>query len=151
MHMKYLDTGKPLLTYLLFYFHTPHCERKSILYSEYPQNFQILIPFHSIHESSYSMEAQLVHFNSKYGNFKTAVTKKDGVVVVAFFVQVSEDEASEYFGKITDQIQQFTKYIQKLRWTQVMLFKLISSLNFFSNSNQIHFRLFTMDVITRAR
>lgn len=59
------------------------------------------------------MEVHLVHFNSKYGDFKSAIAKKDGVVVIAFFIQASEDEKCEYFAKITDQIENIRELYSK--------------------------------------
>lgn len=50
------------------------------------------------------MEAHLVHYNAKYGNFKTAITQKDGVAVVALFIQASDEVDNLYFSKITDHI-----------------------------------------------
>lgn len=50
------------------------------------------------------MEAHLVHFNEKYGNFQTAVTKKDGLAVVAFFIHAMGNRDCHFFRKISDQI-----------------------------------------------
>lgn len=50
------------------------------------------------------MEAHLVHFNEKYDNFDTAITKKDGLVVVAFFLQAFGKTDCQSFCKITDAI-----------------------------------------------
>lgn len=50
------------------------------------------------------MEAHLVHYNEKYGNFERAVTKKDGLAVVALFIQAMGDRDCDFFRKITDQI-----------------------------------------------
>lgn len=50
------------------------------------------------------MEAHLVHYNEKYGNFEQAVTKKDGLAVVALFIQALGDRDCDFFRKITDQI-----------------------------------------------
>lgn len=53
---------------------------------------------------SYSMEAHLVHFNEKYGDFDTAVAAKDGLVVVAFFIQAFGNTDCKMFSKIADAI-----------------------------------------------
>lgn len=53
---------------------------------------------------SYSMEAHLVHFNEKYGDFNTAIAKKDGLVVVAFFIQAFGNFECKFFSKISDAI-----------------------------------------------
>lgn len=50
------------------------------------------------------MEAHLVHFNEKYGDFDTAVTKKDGLAVVAFFIQVFGNMECKFFSKITETV-----------------------------------------------
>ena len=54
----------------------------------------------------YSMEAHLVHFNSKYGNLQTAVSKSDGLAVIAFFIQALGNVKCNLFAKITDHIEQ---------------------------------------------
>lgn len=51
------------------------------------------------------MEVHLVHYNSKYGNFQTAMTKNDGLAVIAFFVQALGNIECHLFAKITDHIQ----------------------------------------------
>lgn len=53
----------------------------------------------------YSMEAHIVHFNSKYENFKNACDKSDGLVVTAFFIQASGSKNCKEFQKITDGIR----------------------------------------------
>lgn len=50
------------------------------------------------------MEAHLVHFNEKYGDFDTAISKKDGLAVVAFFIQAFGNTKCKFFSKITDSI-----------------------------------------------
>lgn len=52
------------------------------------------------------MEAHLVHFNSKYDNFQMAMTKTDGLVVIAFFIQALGDIECRLFSKITDFIKE---------------------------------------------
>lgn len=51
------------------------------------------------------MEAHLVHYNEKYGNFATAITKTDGVAVLAFFIQAFGETKDEDFAKISDNIK----------------------------------------------
>lgn len=51
------------------------------------------------------MEAHLVHFNAKYGDFKTAINNPDGLVVVAFFIQALGDKDCDRFHKISGQIR----------------------------------------------
>lgn len=60
------------------------------------------------------MEAHLVHYNEKYGNKKTAITRKDGIAVVAFLFQINRDDRNAEFSAISDHISQIrnprTKY-----------------------------------------
>lgn len=50
------------------------------------------------------MEAHLVHFNEKYGDFGTAIEKKDGLVVIAIFIQAYGNIECKFFSKISDAI-----------------------------------------------
>ncbi|XP_031637909.1 carbonic anhydrase 1-like [Contarinia nasturtii] len=59
---------------------------------------------HVIDGKIFSGEIHLVHFNSKYGDFDTAANHRDGLVVVAFFIQAKGDKKNKMFAKITDQI-----------------------------------------------
>lgn len=59
------------------------------------------------------MEAHLVHCNKKYGSFNRAINHKDGIVVVAFFIETDENVKNEEFATITDQIQNIRKIYSK--------------------------------------
>lgn len=50
------------------------------------------------------MEAHMVHFNEKYGNIETAINKKDGLAVVAFFIQASGHKDCQQFKQITEKL-----------------------------------------------
>ncbi|XP_055302599.1 carbonic anhydrase 2-like [Sitodiplosis mosellana] len=50
----------------------------------------------------YSMEAHLVQYNSKYGNFAEALNYKDGFFVVTFFIQAKQNAYNIPFSKISD-------------------------------------------------
>lgn len=50
------------------------------------------------------MEAHLVHYNEKYGNFKAAINHPDGLAVVAFFIQASGNRDCNEFRKITEKL-----------------------------------------------
>lgn len=98
------------------------------------------------------MEAHLVHFNEKYGDFNTALTKKDGVAVVAFFFQAFGDKKDESFAKISDNIKKIrtpgsTCAIDSgnLAWTNSFNIQRL-----FQMVGLIIRRLFALDGITRA-
>lgn len=59
---------------------------------------------HTLDGNTYSMEAHLVHYNSKYKNFAEAVDKADGLAVTGFFLQASGDKDCSDFGKLSDAI-----------------------------------------------
>ena len=59
------------------------------------------------------MEAHLVHYNSKYRNFKEAVDKPDGLAVTGFFIQACGDKDLEEFEKITVGVEQVKKPFSK--------------------------------------
>lgn len=59
------------------------------------------------------MEAHLVHYNAKYGNFKTAVIKKDGLVVVAIFIEATGIKGNKKFAKITNHLQNIEQSYSK--------------------------------------
>ncbi|KAH3857640.1 carbonic anhydrase 9-like [Dreissena polymorpha] len=54
---------------------------------------------HTIKEQSYPMEMHIVHYNDKYGGIAEAASKQDGLAVVGFFVNGSE-ENNTYFSTI---------------------------------------------------
>lgn len=60
---------------------------------------------HLLDGNTYSMEAHLVHYNSKYKNFQEAVDKPDGLAVTGFFIQGAGDRDCVEFRKITDGIE----------------------------------------------
>lgn len=55
------------------------------------------------------MEAHLVHYNEKYGDFKTALKYKDGIAVVAFFIQSFGRKNNVDFNKISNYIPSIQK------------------------------------------
>lgn len=64
---------------------------------------------HILEGNTYSMEAHAVHYNSKYGSFKEAVDKPDGLAVVGFFVHAFGDTDCPEFDKIVNGIKYITK------------------------------------------
>lgn len=59
------------------------------------------------------MEVHLVHFNAKYSNFKTALKHKDGLLVVAFFIDALGHDENKNFSKTSDHIQNIKKLHSK--------------------------------------
>lgn len=45
-----------------------------------------------------------MHFNEKYGDFNTAIMEKDGLAVIAFFIQAFGNTDWKVFSKISDAI-----------------------------------------------
>ncbi|XP_068227272.1 carbonic anhydrase 2-like [Palaemon carinicauda] len=45
---------------------------------------------HTIDRRSYAAEIQLVHFNSKYGRYQTALNKSDGVAIFSIFLDITQ-------------------------------------------------------------
>lgn len=39
---------------------------------------------------AFPFQLHLVHYNTKYGDFKTAVDKRDGLAVIGVFLQVKK-------------------------------------------------------------
>ncbi|XP_055390151.1 carbonic anhydrase 2 [Condylostylus longicornis] len=64
---------------------------------------------HTLEGIKYSMEAHVVHYNSKYDNFDIAKNKNDGLLVVAFFIQACGDKECKEFRKITAGIDRVQK------------------------------------------
>lgn len=60
---------------------------------------------HTLEGMKYSMEAHAVHYNAKYKNFEEAVSKPDGLAVVAFFIQACGEKDCPEFQKITEGIR----------------------------------------------
>ena len=50
------------------------------------------------------METHLVHYNSKYTNFTEALRHKDGLVVIALFIQAKKNAKNIPFSKFSDEI-----------------------------------------------
>lgn len=64
---------------------------------------------HIFEDKAYSMEAHAVHYNKKYGSFKEAADKHDGLAVVAFFINATDDDEHPCFNKITEGVRKITK------------------------------------------
>uniref|UniRef100_A0A1Q3FKL8 Putative carbonic anhydrase n=1 Tax=Culex tarsalis TaxID=7177 RepID=A0A1Q3FKL8_CULTA len=60
---------------------------------------------HILEGNTYSMEAHAVHYNAKYGSFKEAVDKPDGLAVAGFFVHAYGDTDCSQFDKIVNGIK----------------------------------------------
>lgn len=57
----------------------------------------------------YSMEAHAVHYNKKYGNFASACGEHDGIAVVAFFLQATDNDEHPCFNKLATAVEKIVK------------------------------------------
>lgn len=57
----------------------------------------------------FSMEAHAVHYNKKYDSFTDAAAKHDGLAVVAFFLQATDDFENACFKKLSDAVMNIVK------------------------------------------
>lgn len=57
----------------------------------------------------FSMEAHAVHYNKKYASFNDAAAKHDGLAVVAFFLQATDDFENACFKKLSDAVMDIVK------------------------------------------
>lgn len=64
---------------------------------------------HIFEGMTYSMEAHAVHYNSKYENFAEAANKHDGLAVVAFFLQATDDCENPCFHKLSEAVKDIVK------------------------------------------
>lgn len=55
------------------------------------------------------MEAHIVHYNKKYGSFDKAKDQHDGLAVVAFFLQATDDDEHPCFNKLTAAVKNIVK------------------------------------------
>lgn len=55
------------------------------------------------------MEAHAVHYNKKYDSFGEAAAKHDGLAVVAFFLQATDDFENDCFKKLTNAVKEIVK------------------------------------------
>ncbi|XP_048512804.1 uncharacterized protein LOC105687851 [Athalia rosae] len=62
---------------------------------------------HSLNGKLFSMEAHAVHFNKKYDSIENCLDKRDGLVVVGYFLKVVGDDRTvdhPQFAKITNEL-----------------------------------------------
>lgn len=55
------------------------------------------------------MEAHAVHYNQKYNDFKGAADKHDGLAVVAFFLQATDNHENKCFKKLSEAVKDIVK------------------------------------------
>lgn len=55
------------------------------------------------------MEAHAVHYNQKYKSFQEAVNQHDGLAVVAFFMQATDNHESKCFRKLSEAVKNIVK------------------------------------------
>ncbi|PFX25452.1 Carbonic anhydrase 2 [Stylophora pistillata] len=65
---------------------------------------------HTVNGRAFAGELHLVHYNIRYGDFKTAVDKPDGLAVIGVFIQEDDDDDSSYSLKV---ISGAARYIRK--------------------------------------
>ncbi|XP_018569036.1 carbonic anhydrase 2 isoform X2 [Anoplophora glabripennis] len=64
---------------------------------------------HIFEGRAYSMEAHAVHYNQKYSDFICAQNKPDGLAVVAFFIQATDNEDNPCFNKLSTAVKDMIK------------------------------------------
>ncbi|CAH1186924.1 unnamed protein product [Phyllotreta striolata] len=64
---------------------------------------------HIFEGRAYSMEAHAVHYNAKYKNFQEAQDKHDGLAVVAFFIQATDNVDNPCFNKLSSAVMDIAK------------------------------------------
>ncbi|KAF7286221.1 carbonic anhydrase 3 [Rhynchophorus ferrugineus] len=64
---------------------------------------------HIFEGMAYSMEVHAVHYNEKYGDFKTAADKPDGLAVIGFFLEATDNEDNPCFSEMVKGVQKITK------------------------------------------
>lgn len=55
------------------------------------------------------MEAHAVHYNKKYEDFSEAADKHDGLAVVAFFLQATDNFENPCFKKLSEAVKEIVK------------------------------------------
>lgn len=58
---------------------------------------------------AYSMEAHAVHYNTKYSSFTEAVDKPDGLAVIGFFLEATDNDDNPCFKKLTAAVEDIVK------------------------------------------
>ncbi|XP_050308549.1 carbonic anhydrase 2 [Anthonomus grandis grandis] len=64
---------------------------------------------HIFEGQAFSMEAHAVHYNKKYGSFEEAQDKPDGLAVVGFFLEATDNDDNPCFKKLTTAVQNITR------------------------------------------
>lgn len=64
---------------------------------------------HIFEGQAFSMEAHAVHYNTKYGSFNEAADKHDGLAVVAWFLQATDDFENPCFKKLSEGVKSIVK------------------------------------------
>lgn len=88
------------------------------------------------------MEAHAVHYNQKYSDFKEAADKHDGLAVVAFFLQATDNHENQCFHKLSEAVKDIVKINSETTVPSGMMFS--SSL---SNLHD-HCLFFNLDCLT---
>ncbi|XP_060524873.1 carbonic anhydrase 2-like [Cylas formicarius] len=64
---------------------------------------------HIFEGRAYSMEAHAVHYNTKYADFDEAHDKPDGLAVVGFFLEATDNEDNPCFNKLTNAVKKIVE------------------------------------------
>jgi len=64
---------------------------------------------HIFEGRAFSMEAHAVHYNKKYEDFADAADKHDGLAVVAFFLQATDNCINPCFRKLSEAVKDIVK------------------------------------------
>ncbi|CAH1126035.1 unnamed protein product [Ceutorhynchus assimilis] len=64
---------------------------------------------HIFEGQAFSMEAHAVHYNNKYASFQEAQDKPDGLAVVGFFLEATDNADNPCFKKLTAAVQHIIK------------------------------------------
>lgn len=57
----------------------------------------------------YSIEAHLVHYNKKYGDFASAFNKPDGLAVLAFFFEANDNLENKDFSEFANAVKKIVR------------------------------------------
>jgi len=58
---------------------------------------------------AFSMEAHAVHYNSRYSSFEEAQNKPDGLAVIGFFLEATDNDDNPCFSKLSSAVQNIVK------------------------------------------
>lgn len=102
---------------------------------------------HTLNGTWFTMEAQAVHYNTRYESFEDSLDKHDGLAVCSYFLQVYQLPAWDehpLFAKITDHLHEIAKVDSSIKISPSNEHTLSRENN--EDVDEIHtFRLFELD------